>query len=158
MTRELNLGMSPSSNSASSSSRAPQQGINAGSSHGSSDNSGGAVSSDIALSPTILPKVGSDSSIIVSSGNGSKHSISGKALRNEKTGVLDAEHIINQPITNNIDLINRNSALGKIFNLKFHHRHILFDKLYELPIVGESNNIGYGGAIQRNFIKWICEE
>lgn len=149
ITRELNLGMSQSSNSESSSSRAPQRNVPAGSSHGSSDSSGGAVSSGITLSPTILPIVGSDSSTIVSSGNGSKHSISDKALRNGNTEVLDAEHIINQPITNNIDLQNKSSVLGKIFNLKFHHRHILFNKSYDLPIVGESNNIGYGGVLYK---------
>lgn len=149
ITRELNLGMSQSSNSESSSSRAPQGNAPAGSSHGSLDSSGGAVSSGITLSPTILPIVGSDSLTNISSEHGSKYSISNQALRNEDQEILDAQHIIDQPITNNIDLQNRSSALGRILNLKFHHRHILFNRSYTLPVVGKSNNIGYGGVLYK---------
>lgn len=177
ISRDLNLGMSTSSNSKSSSSRAPREQALAGSSHGSSDSSGGAVSSGIILSPTILPIVGSDSSTISSSGSskssegGSKQSTSDQALtvrpqrvhgeqsseEQEDTGdqsvetqqVADAKNIIDQPNSTPLDLENRASVLGKIFHLKFHHRHILFDKTYNLPKVDESNNVGYGGVLYK---------
>lgn len=148
ITRELNLGMSQSSNSESSSSRAPQGNAPAGSSHGSSDRSGGAVSSGITLSPTILPIVGSDSLTNTSSGHGSKHATSDHALDSENANVdLVPFNHIKQQHKVSIDLTNRNSIFGKVFNLKFHHRHILFNRSYKLPIVGTSNNIGYGGVL-----------
>lgn len=150
ITRELNLGMSPSSNSASSSSRTPQLINNeeriGGSSHGSSDSSGGAVSSAITLSPAILPIVGSDSSTNASSGKGSKYTISDMALGNNQQEELYATHLMDG---GDIDVSQRNSALSKIFNLKFHHRHILFDKPIDLPVVGNSNNVGYGGRLYK---------
>lgn len=149
ITRELNLGMSQSSNSKSSSLRAQQGNNIAGSSHGSSDRIGGAVFSGITLSPAILPIVGSDSSTGIISGNGSKYVTSKIALKDKDPKNIDAKHIINQKGINNLDLTNRSNPLEKIFNLKFHHRHILFDQTHKLPIVGESNNIGYGGVLYK---------
>lgn len=147
ITRELNLGMSQSSNSASSSSRAPQGNNPAGSSHGSSDSSNGASLLGSSLSPTIVPSAGSDSLTASSSENGSKHSTSASALGTEGH-IADANHIIDQPVSNIIDLENKTSVLGKIFNLKFHHRHILFSEPDNLPkLTGRSNNIGYGGDL-----------
>lgn len=145
ISRDLNLGMSASSNSDSSSSRAAKDQRQRGSSQGSSDSSGGAVSSGLLLGPTILPVVGSDSSTASSSENGSKGTTSGMALG---TGYADAQHIINQPVNNikELDLTSESSSLKKIFKLKFHHRHILFDQRQTLP-TGYTNNIGYGGVL-----------
>ena len=148
ITRELNLGMSQSSNNESSSSRAPQGNTPAGSSHGSSDSSGGAVFSGITLSPTILSITSSDSFTNRNFGHGSKHFTSEKALENKNNKSQNVKHITNQKGTN-IDLNTSSFVLGKIFNLKFHHRHILFNKTYDLPKVGMSNNIGYGGVLYK---------
>lgn len=147
ITRELNLGFSGSSNSKSSSSRAPSNENPAGSFHGSSDRSGGAVSSGIALSPVVGSVAGLDSLTVSSSEHGSKQSTSRRALANN-SDTLDGKHIINQQ-SRNLDLQNKPTLLGKIFALKFHHRHILFDKSQNLPVVGKSNNIGYGGVLYK---------
>ena len=159
ISRELNLGMSGSSNSNSSSSRAQADGRARGSSHGSSDSSsiGGAVFSGFSLSPTILPTVGSDSSTARSSDSGSKRSTSGKALKSNPVNEVSKNEIntFNNTFNNGSKLIDLTATSDstvwkRMRNLKFHHRHILFDKPYLLPLTqGESmtNNIGYGGVL-----------
>lgn len=148
ITRELNLGFSGSvSNIESSSSRAPHGEIQAGSSHGFSDKIYIAPISASTLSPIISSAVNADSSTIATSGSGSKHLLSNFALKN---GIdLNAKDILDQPQSGNIKLKNYRSFVDKVLNLKFHHRHILFDKKYNLPVVGTSNNIGYGGVLYK---------
>ena len=149
ITRELNLGLSGSiSNTEYSSSRAPQGNIvQAGSSHGSSDKIHMAPVSASTLSPIISSVVNADSSTIAATGSGSKHSLSHLALQNDIK--LNANDILTQPQSGNIKLKNYRSFVDKVLNLKFHHRHILFNKEYKLPVVGTSNNIGYGGVLYK---------
>ena len=148
ITRELNLGLSGISNTEYSSSRAPQGNrVQAGSSHGSSDKIHMAPVSASTLSPIISSVVNADSSTIAATGSGSKHLLSNFALKN---GIdLNAKDILDQPQSGNIKLKNYRSFVDKVLNLKFHHRHILFDKKYNLPVVGESDNIGYGGVLYK---------
>lgn len=151
ITRELNLGFSgSSSNSKSSSFRAPYEDVPAGSLHGIFDSSGAAVFSGVLSSPIIAPVASSNQSTAGSSGNGSKHATSGVALSTNTPLSPNANHIINQPTpTPKVDLTLEKSTWNKIKKLKFHHRHILFDDTHMLPIVGWSNNIGYGGILYK---------
>lgn len=165
ISRELNLGMSGSSNSDSSSSRAQVGNRERGSSHGSSDSSNGASLSGVASSSVITPVVSSNDSSIATSGSsseeaasetGSKGATSGSALNSETAKTVPQEEINNlignpQNIRDlDLDATGDKSAWHKITHLKFHHRHILFDKEYNLPLSSgkkQTNNIGYGGVL-----------
>ncbi|MCK9182469.1 MAG: hypothetical protein M0P13_06285, partial [Fibrobacteraceae bacterium] len=149
ISRDLNLGLSGSSNSGGSSSR-----VDGGSSHGSMDSSHGAVSSGATLSLPIESSAGSNSSTESSSHAGSKETTSGKALngpQNNETKGRDAI-IDKQPHKlEDLEKVTKSSSwLKKFGNLKFHHRHILFDKKYNLPYTtgdADGDNIGYGGTL-----------
>ncbi len=155
ITRKLNLGFSSSSNS-SSPSHAPyydnkhDKEIGPGKSYNSVDRSDGAVASANFLESSINSIVNSDQKTRTKKGSGSKNATSGAFLeggRNiageEKKTFLKLEE---RPLSPEA-LTLWPDRISKIENLKFHHRHILFDSSHELPIVGLSDNIGYGGTL-----------
>lgn len=168
ISRDLNLGFSGSSNSKSSPFRA------GGSLNGSMDSVRGASILASASAPLIEGSASSNTASIASGSEsspaGSKGALTdnfldtGKEPINQRPEGFDDIVGIGMGLNENgngyknsrykklseKELTNQKGWFANLFNLRFHHRHILFSNHYHLPFASQpryATNIGYGGEL-----------